>query len=271
MGQELSSSRLTATAGTATVEGTAGGGILPWVMLAGYGDRKEIGCAAGLGRLSTSDYGLSTQAVACSYSNRLELSVARQSLELDGLIPLLGLPPNQKLRQQIIGAKVRLVGDVVYRPYGQLSFSVHHKSSRDDELVRATGATRTSDTEAMLGWGKLFIDGPMGQMLYLNAAARWTRANQGGLLGAGGDRRDSRQINMEAAAAVLPRRDLALGVEYRRKPDNLSFAGEDDWKDLFVAWFPNKHLSVVAAWVDLGSVGTLSNQDGVYLSLAGSF
>jgi hypothetical protein len=63
----------------------------------------------------------------------------------------------------------------------------------------------------------------------------------------------------------------AVGVEYREKPDNLSFAGENDWSDLFVGYFPNKHLAVVLAYARLGEIAGLDHQDGVYLSLQGSF
>ena len=60
-------------------------------------------------------------------------------------------------------------------------------------------------------------------------------------------------------------------VEYRQKPDNLGFAREDDWYDLFVAWFPSKHVAVVGAWADLGSIATLDRQRGAYLSLQVGF
>ena len=69
----------------------------------------------------------------------------------------------------------------------------------------------------------------------------------------------------------LARRDLLIGAEYRTKPDNLSFAREEDWMDVFVAYSVNKHLSVTAAWTDLGSIATFDNQRGLYLSLQAGF
>jgi hypothetical protein len=65
---------------------------------------------------------------------------------------------------------------------------------------------------------------------------------------------------------LLSRR-FALGVEYRTKPNNLSFAKESDWYDVFAAYAINKNLSVTAAYVDLGSIATFRNQRGVYISL----
>lgn len=55
------------------------------------------------------------------------------------------------------------------------------------------------------------------------------------------------QFVLEASAAVLLMDNLALGIEYHQKPDELAFACEDDWQDVFVAWFINKHLSVEGA------------------------
>lgn len=268
---ELAGSRLLATAGASSIEGSAGGGITTWAMLAGYGDAGEFGCAGALSRLSTQDYGLVTSGIACSIANRLEISYAHQSLDLDGLRAPLGLPHDQQLRQSIVGIKVRVAGDLVYGRYGQVSLGIVRKENRDKSLVRVAGATRTRDVEAYVSAGKLFIDGPFGQMAYVNAALRWSRANQAGLLGFGGDRESQRILRPEFAAAILPRRDFAIGFEYRAKPDNLGFAEEEDWHDAFVAWFPNKYISVVAAWVNLGSVGTLREQNGLYVSLAGSF
>ena len=74
---------------------------------------------------------------------------------------------------------------------------------------------------------------------------------------------------MQVAAWL--RKDLAIGAEYRFKPDRLAFAGpafrESDWKDVFVAWAPNKHLSVTLAWVDLGQIVGHDRQRGTYLSI----
>ena len=71
------------------------------------------------------------------------------------------------------------------------------------------------------------------------------------------------------------RRDLAVGVEYRMKPDALAFAGsafrEHDWKDVFIAWAPSPHLSLTLAWVDLGNVVGHARQRGAYASVQLAF
>lgn len=71
--------------------------------------------------------------------------------------------------------------------------------------------------------------------------------------------------------AVLFNPRWVLGVEYRQKPDNLGFAKENDWSDVFVGYFPNKHLALVLAWAQLGDIAGQSNQNGPYLSVQGSF
>ena len=117
----------------------------------------------------------------------------------------------------------------------------------------------------------VFLAGPGGRQLLLNGTLRSTRANQMGLLGHGGDRDGGRSLVFEGSAALVLDPSWVVGVEYRQKPDNLGFAREDAWMDAFVAWFPNKHVAVVAAWADLGSIATLDGQRGAYLSLQLSY
>ena len=62
-------------------------------------------------------------------------------------------------------------------------------------------------------------------------------------------------------------RKLVVGAEYRFKPDNLAFADEDDWLDLFAAYAINEHATLTAAYADLGSIATFDDQRGLYLSL----
>lgn len=75
----------------------------------------------------------------------------------------------------------------------------------------------------------------------------------------------------EGSVAYLLNRDLAIGAEYRQKPDNLGIATEDDAWDVFVAWAPSKHVSLTVAYVDLGNIVIADNQRGVYASLQVGF
>ena len=64
---------------------------------------------------------------------------------------------------------------------------------------------------------------------------------------------------------------LAVGVEFRQKPNQLSFADEQHWRDIFVGWFINKNFSVVGGYVYLGSIAGLAQQQGYYLALEATF
>jgi hypothetical protein len=62
-------------------------------------------------------------------------------------------------------------------------------------------------------------------------------------------------------------RTLALGAEYRSKPNNLAIADEDAAWDVFAAWAPSKHVSLTFAYVDLGNIVIADSQRGWYASL----
>jgi hypothetical protein len=262
--------RLLATGGATQIEGAAGGGIVPWAVLSGYGTDTQHGGAAFYTRVDTGDYALDAYGASYTFRNRVELSFARQSFDLGELQRQLALPWDA-LEQDIYGMKVRLAGDLVYNQLPQISVGVQHKRLRDGALPLAVGAREDHGTDAYVSASKLFLDAAGGYQLLLNATLRSTSANQAGLLGFGGDRRADRQWVWEGSAAVLLDPSLAIGVEYRQKPDNLGFAREDDWRDVFIAWFPNKRVAVVGAWADLGSIATLDDQRGAYVSVQWSF
>ena len=267
-------SRIWATGGVTTIEGSAGGGLVPWALLGSYASDEEWGGTLALSRAETDDYSLSVTGAGLNWNNRVELTLARQTLDLDELVFTLkngfGLEQDE-LNQDIIGAKVRLAGDVLYSPWGQWSAGLQHKRQRDFTVPEAIGARDDSGTDLYLSASKLFFAALLDRNLLINATARATKANQGGLLGFGGDRNDRYEVMAEASVGLFLTRQWLVGGEYRQKPDNLSFAEEQDWWDLFVAWVPDRRLAVTAAWVNLGDVATLEDQQGLYLSLQGSF
>ncbi|ERH54166.1 hypothetical protein O203_07065 [Ectopseudomonas chengduensis] len=262
--------RLLATGGATSLEGAAGGGITPWAVLAGYGERGEWGADVFATRVETGDYRLDVAGVAAAYGNRIELSYARQRFDLGTLARDLRLPDNS-LSQDVLGLKLRLAGDLIYDRLPQIALGLQHKRQRDFLVPSLVGVQRREDSEGYLAASRLILGGAFGYNLLLNANLRYSRANELGLLGFGGDRRDRHSWLKEGSVAVLLDRHWAVGIEYREKPDNLSFAGESDWADLFVGYFPNKNLALVLAYARLGEIATLDNQDGVYLSVQGSF
>uniref|UniRef100_UPI00404829BE DUF3034 family protein n=1 Tax=Pseudomonas sp. TMP25 TaxID=3136561 RepID=UPI00404829BE len=262
--------RLLATGGASSVEGAAGGGITPWAVLAGYGERGEWGADVFATRVQSADYRLDVAGISAAFDNRIELSYARQRLDLSTLARNLSLPASS-LSQDIFGLKVRLFGDLIYDQLPQVSVGIQHKRQKDFPIPSLIGAQRSEDTEGYISASRLILGGAFGYNLLLNGGLRYSRANELGLLGFGGDRRDRHSVLKEGSVAVLFNPRWALGVEYREKPDNLSFAGESDWADLFLGYFPNKHFALVLAYARLGEIATLDNQDGVYLSVQGSF
>lgn len=270
MAAEQTRSRLLATGGASSIEGTAGGGIVPMAVLSGYGAQEEEGGAAFASYIDTGDYQLSVAGASWSWRNRVEISVARQELTHESLTDALGLPTDS-IEHQILGAKLRIAGDLVYTQLPQLSLGVQYKSNKDFLVPSAVGAQKDSGTDFNLSASKLLLGAVMGRNLLLNANLRYTNANQTGLVGFGGDKNDSGELHPELSAAILFNKHWLMGAEYRSKPDNLSAIREDDWYTAFVGWFPSKKFAVIAAYVDLGEVATFESQTGWYLSLQGSF
>ena len=84
--------RLLATGGATQVEGSAGGGIVPWAVLSGYGTDEQHGGAAFYTRVDTGDYALDAFGASYTFANRVEVSFARQSFDLGELQRRLALP-----------------------------------------------------------------------------------------------------------------------------------------------------------------------------------
>lgn len=260
--------RLLATGGASQVEGSAGGGLVPWAVLTGYATAEQQGATAFLTRLELPDYRLDAQGAAFNWHNRLELSLARDRFDLGTLGKAIGRP-GAALRQNVFGAKLRLAGNAVYGALPQISLGIQAKHNLDFAIPQQVGARHDHGTDIYLSATQVLLGAAAGYNLLWNVTLRSTSANQFGLLGFGGDRGD-RHLEAEGSLAVLLNPHLAIGAEYRQKPDNLGFAREDDASDAFLAWFPNKHVSLVVSRVSLGSIAGLRDQSGWYLSLQGS-
>lgn len=256
-------SKLLATGGASTIEGTGGGGIVPWATISSYADTGEWGATASLTEVNVDDFRLSVQGISASWNNRVELSYARQTFDLSTI--------GGELEQHVIGAKVRVAGHLVYGQLPQLSVGAQYKRNATFALPSAVGASDDSDTDWYVSAAKAWLDGPFHRTWVANLTARRTRANQIGLLGFGGDQDASASWVAEGSLAVFINRHWAMGIEYRQKPNNLSFAEEQDWRDVFVAYFPSKRVSVVGAYADLGSIAGLTQQTGWYVSVQAAF
>jgi len=272
-----SSGKLLLTGGVSSIDGAAGGGLTPWAVTGSYATAGEVGATAFATRVKTGDYGLWTYGAALSAWDRVELSIARQDFDTQDNLAPLGLA-GLHLKQDIVGLKLRVAGDAILDSdtlMPQIAIGLEHKKAHvgalRPTLFGPLGA-KDSGTDVYVSATKLFL----AQGVLVNLTLRSTKANQNGLLGFGGAQGSSARIQPEFSLAKLLTRDIAVGVEFRAKPDNLNQsvlgAGalkEDDWKDVFVAWAPNKHFSLTAAWVDLGKIAPAvqpRRQTGGYLS-----
>lgn len=258
--------KLIATAGLIEVEGAGGGGLAPWAFITGYGTRDAVGANVHGTVVRVTNFTLSTVGAAVGLYDRLELSYARQFFDTSATGRALGLGGGYQFSQDIFGAKLRLFGDGVLDQDSwlpQVAAGIQYKVNNRTAVLRAIGARSDQGADFYLAATKLFL----AQSLLLNATVRFTRANQTGILGFGGDRNNSYRPEFEGSAAVLLSRNVAVGAEYRTKPDNLRFARESDWYDAFITWLPTKSVSATLAYVDLGSVATRKHQEGIYASL----
>lgn len=259
----LASSRVLATGGATSIEGSAGGGIVPWAVINGYGSDDEWSIQAFGTRVAVDDFTLHAAGLGYSWDNRWELSYARQQFKLDTI--------GGQLRQDILGIKYRVTGQLLYTALPQISLGLQYKRHLDFDLPALVGARSRSGVDLYLAASKVWLDAIAGRNLLLNGTVRATQANQTGLLGFGNEHSNRHRLMFEGSAALLLTHQLAVGVEFRQKPNRLAFADEQHWRDIFVAWFVNRKLSVTAAYADLGDIAGLPSQQGWYLSVEGSW
>ncbi len=271
------SGKLLLTGGVSSIDGAAGGGLTPWAVTGGYATEGEVGGSAFATRVKTKDFALNDYGVALSYGDRVEVSFARQDFDTGPVGPALGLD-GLRLKQDIFGLKLRVAGDAVldsdsWMP--QIAVGLQQKKAHPDRLastLTALGA-KDSGTDIYVSATKLFL----APGILVNGTLRATKANQNGLLGFGATDHSGYSLQPEVSVAWLLSKRIAIGAEYRAKPDNFrDFSGlgagalkEDDWADLFIAWAPSKYFSLTAAYVDLGKIvpGVATRrQTGTYLS-----
>tara|TARA_B100001063_G_scaffold81943_1_gene76315 strand:- start:1036 stop:1869 length:834 start_codon:yes stop_codon:yes gene_type:complete len=255
--------KLLATSGAGPIEGGSGGGLIPWALIGGYTTQDEIGFNATFSEADVKDYTLSSHGLSLSAYDRVELSFAQLRFE--------NKAGGIDIKQNVISAKTRLYGDAVYGSWPLFSVGFQHKTLQDKTIASALGASDTQGTDVYLSAAKIWLNGPLNRTALLNANLRYSKANQLGLLGYGTAANDDAQLLLELAGAVFINRRVAVGMEYRQKPDNINGVKEDDWQDLFIAYFPSKSVSLTLAYLQLGEIAGLKDQDGYYFSLQAAF
>ena len=280
--------KLLLTGGVSSIDGAAGGGLTPWAVIGSNATERETGASVHVSRVGTQDYSLMAFGVTAGFNERVELSLARQDFDASPAVALngiaaFGVRPGEHLRMDIVGLKLKLYGDVVLNSdtlAPQISVGLQHKTVAAGSLGLVFNflGVKTSGTDLYVSATKLFL----AKGLLVNGTLRYTNGNQTGLLGfgAGAPGEDARSLVTEFSMAFLLNPHVAIGVEYRFKPNNLEAFGraaglgdalaEDDWKDIFIAWAPNKNASLTLAYLDLGRIvpGVTAGrgQTGFYLS-----
>ncbi len=268
-----------AQAAVTQVEGQAGGGIVPWGLLSG-------GPTVSTTWVDTGEYTLSSTALQTSFAKWVEVSYAKMTFDP-------GTPhPVGHIDLDVFGAKLRLLEMSDTMP--ALALGVQYKKQNGSTglngILEAMGAD-DSGVDIYLAATKII---PVaGKKLLLNGTIRATKANQIGILGFGSSSDDSYQAQFEGSIGVFLNEKTVLGIEYRMKPDNQLTCkseyeacpgdftwNEDDWSDLFFAYFPTPNMAIVFAAAIFGDVAPVANQHsgykgndqrGIYLQVQASF
>lgn len=263
------SSKLLLTSGVTNIEGTAGGGLTPWAIIGGNGTKEQIGGTVFYTKVRANDYTLNSSGALVGLFDRVELSFAQQKFDTRDVGGALGLGNGYKFTQKIYGVKVRVAGDAVLEQDSwlpQIAIGLQHKQNDRGDLLRALGVKRDKGTDVYVSATKLFLS----SSILVNGTLRFTKANQTGILGFGTNSKDKYKPYAEGSIAYLLRKDLAIGAEFRQKPDNLGFK-EDNWVDIFIAYAPTKNISLTLAYVDLGNIVIKDKQKAPYLSVQVGF
>ena len=253
--------KILATAGLSSIEGAGGGGIVPWATLSGYDTEEQVSASVFSSHVGVQDYTLQAWGAAIGLYDRFELSAARHRFDIK--------PLGLQIQQNILGAKARLYGNLVYGDLPQISVGLQHKRLLEQDVAQLLGADESqSGTDYYLAASKVHLGAALGYNLVWNLTLRSSKANQLGLLGYGGAGKTNRDLLAEASLGVFLNRRLAVGMEFRQKPDNLGLK-EDHWRDVFISYMPNKQMNLTIAWADLGNVAIADKQEGLYVSLTG--
>lgn len=294
-------SRLIMSGGINSFEGTAGGGITPWALIAGYGSEEEFDLTGNGQILDVGRYKLSTAGITVAAWDRVELSIQRQSLAVSDAVlsdafslltdGAISEAHSTDIEQDIVGLKIKLFGDAIFADYAslpQVSLGLQHKKNRDMNtslaifdgstplpglgVPRVLGAKVDEGIDIYLSASKIWLGAAGGSHILGNFTLRATRANAFGLLGFESVNDSSYDLEYEGSLAVIPSESWVTGMEFRTQSNRLGvLAPEKTVWDIFVAWFPSKHFSATLAWVDLGTLPFEDDANGIYLSLSGNF
>ena len=280
------------------IEGEGGGAIVPWAYVSNASKDGGVGMpAASIWTWVSDSYTINFWPVAVSIGDRLELGFAYQNLDISTLKSDLRSDSSAALTaanrldakldnlQMITAhAKFQFLKETESLP--AMAISVSYKKALDidelDDNLTASARKTAAGLPKVLKW--MGVDDDSGFEVNLMATKLWktkiplltsvnlryTQANQLGFLGFS----DDWSLNPEFTLAILPEPNVAVGVEYRHKPNKLrslnqyldanagaTFSAlndysfeEDDFIDFFVAYLPTPNLTIAAGVANIGNV-----------------
>lgn len=268
-----------AQAAVTNVEGSAGGGLVPWALM------HPQGPLVSYTNVNVNDYKIQSVAIGGTIAGMVELSLGKQMVNAPAVGTALAL--NNRIDMTTFGAKVKVVDMGKDNAVPQIAIGVQSKSTSGaiiDALKTAGAINGKSGTDWYVAATKFVTVG--GKKVVLDGTLRATKANQMGLLGFGGgtiNNNNNYKWKPEVSAGVFVADNVVLGAEYRAKPNNIGNAAfgiqENSAWDIFMAYFVNKNMAITAAYANLGQIGPsraavpvmAAKQDGLYVQLQANF
>jgi hypothetical protein len=219
-------------------DGAAGGGAVPWAVIAGNETRDGINGNVHFTYVSLPNYSALIPGVAIGFYDRFELSAAFAELPTGSTFDTVGLvnstvsgnntsstiggvePWNTTIKMAIYGAKVRVLGEAIYDSdtwIPQVAVGGFYKVNHNKDLLATLGANKSKDFEAYVAATKIFF--PISTAI--DITARYTSANEIGLTGFGGPNGNHRKVRFEGSLAYLLAKNIAIGGEYQQHGNNL--------------------------------------------------
>ncbi len=246
----------------APVDGGTGGVLTPAPGLNGPAD--GLGGRAFITHARLRDFQFTSVGAGLVVNDRWELTASQ---------PNLGVGSSDDVRQNVFGARVRLLGSARRPLAPAASLGVSYRRQSNFGLEDSLGAAeprRRDDWDALATVGAGYRLGDK-RAVRLHASARWTRANAGGLFGFGGADGDSRAVQLEGGIHAALTRAVHLAGEYRQQPDYLADDPGDPWWAAYVSYAVTPEVQLGAGWMDLGRMAGAPRQDGPFLTLRGGF
>jgi len=281
------------------IEGEGGGAIVPWAYVSNPSTDGGIGMpAASIWTWVSDSYTINFWPVAVTVGDRLEFGFAYQNLDIstlksdlrsDSLAALPNVLDTKLNNVQMITAHAKFQFLKETESLPAMAISVSYKKALDvdkvnDNLTQGARNTLGAAAPEVLKW--MGLDDDSGFEVNLMATKLWktkiplltavnlryTQAHQLGFLGFS----DKWSLNPEFTLAILPEPNVAIGVEFRYKPDEYkslnsylaanggAAAGyrplddytfkEDHFVDFFVAYLPTPNLTIAAGVANIGNV-----------------